>query len=143
MWKKILIPIILIVIAIFAIESYYFFKQNNKIMNGENNVEDEIELSLDTLQDECLNEWNDYAIALQEELEEVSHILNEEKRRYVLRNKDNYINVYYLDDNGNEILYKQTNISVEYLDYDDINKLNVGVTVEGAQEMNKLLEDFE
>ena len=42
-----------------------------------------------------------------------------------------------------EILYKVTEISTQYLEKEDVEKLIIGVEVKGLQELNQLLEDFE
>ena len=89
--------------------------------------------------DECIDEWNDY---INSKVEEASTNNAEDKTRYLLKNVDGFIDVYYVDNNG-EYLYKKTNIAIEYLSKEDLDKLNNGIEVIGIEELNKKLEDFE
>ena len=97
----------------------------------------------ETVSDECINEWEDYAQYLNEEVKETGSDIGEDDTRYLLKNEDNYIDVYYLDENNDEYLYKKTDISTEYLSQEDLDDLNSGIEVVGLEELNKILEDFE
>lgn len=97
----------------------------------------------ETVSDECINEWEDYAQYLNEEVKETGSDIGEDDTRYLLKNEDNYIDVYYLDKNNDEYLYKKTDISTEYLSQEDLDDLNSGIEVVGLEELNKILEDFE
>lgn len=142
MWKKILFSIILIIIFIGGIEFFYVSKREKK--NDTNNiVENETELSRKYVKDECLNEWDDYSKTVQNEIMETSQSLNDENRPYILREKDGFINVYYINESGEEILYRVTDISIKFLGEDDIKELKQGIEVIGTQKLNEMLEDFE
>lgn len=142
MWKKILFSIILIIIFIGGIEFFYVSKREK--MNDTNNiVENETELSRKYVKDECLNEWEDYSKTVQNEIMETSQSLNDENRPYILREKEGFINVYYINESGKEILYRVTDISVKFLGEDDIKELKQGIEVIGTQKLNEMLEDFE
>lgn len=97
----------------------------------------------ETVSDECINEWEDYAQYLNEDVKETGSDIGEDDTRYVLKNEDNYIDVYYLDKNNDEYLYKKTDISTEYLSQEDLDDLSGGIEVVGLEELNKILEDFE
>ncbi len=97
----------------------------------------------ETVSDECINEWEDYAQYVNEEVEETGSNVGEDDTKYLLKNENNYINVYYLDDNDDEYLYKKTDISTEYLSQEDLDDLSGGIEVVGLEELNKILEDFE
>ena len=57
--------------------------------------------------------------------------------------ENDYINVYYINEKNEKILYKKTEISTEYLSKEDVEKLEEGIDIYGIEELNKLLEDFE
>ena len=126
MWKKILISIGLIIILIAGIEIFNISKRNT---NEEKNniVENETEVSASKyVKDDCLNEWEDYSKTVQNEIKETSSSLSDENRHYILREKDGIINVYYINENGEEILYKVTDISTNYLSEEDVKDLKEG-----------------
>ena len=143
MWKKILISIGLIIILIAGIEIFNISKRNT---NEEKNniVENETEVSASKyVKDNCLNEWEDYSKTVQEEIKETGQNLNDENKQYILRENDGFINVYYINEKGEEILYRVTDISTKYLGEEDVKELQEGINVVGIQELNQLLEDFE
>lgn len=144
MWKKIFLSVGLIAILIVGIELFNISKnKKNEEENVNNIVQNETELSSKYVTDDCLNEWSDYSSRIQEELQEASKVLNDENRHYILKAKDNIINVYYINEKNEEVLYKVTDISIKYLGEEDIRELEKGIDVVGIQEVNRLLEDFE
>lgn len=144
MWKKVLISAILIMIIIIGMRAFYTNNQSKKnesdVENFVNNVE---EVSSEYVTDECLNEWRDYSLTIQDELKEASQNLNDENRTYIVKAEDNYIKIYYLNNNNEEILYRVTDIAVQYLGENDVEELKQGIRVVGLQELNQLIEDFE
>ena len=144
MWKKVLISVILIMIIIIGMRAFYTNNQSKKnesdVENFVNNVE---EISSEYVTDECLNEWRDYSLTIQDELKEASQNLNDENRTYIVKAEDNYIKIYYLNNNNEEILYRVTDIAVQYLGENDVEELKQGIRVVGLQELNQLIEDFE
>lgn len=62
---------------------------------------------------------------------------------YLVKDNEGKITIYKILENGNEEVYENTNISSEYLT--DTDKINVkkGIRVNGKQELNQLIEDFE
>ena len=143
MWKKILISIGLMIILIAGIEIFNISKKN-KPEEEKNIVQNETEISTSRyVKDDCINEWKDYSETVQNDIRETSENLNDENKHYILREKDGFINIYYINENGDEILYRVTDISIEYLGDDDIKKLDNGIEVVGIQKVNELLEDYE
>lgn len=144
MWKKVLLSVSLIAVLVIGIEIFYNSKnKNNENENSVNVVEEEKEISSLYVTDECMDEWEDYAETIQDELLEASETMNDENRHYILKEKDNFITVYYINENKEEILYRVTDIGIEYLPKEDAEKLKEGIDVEGLQNLNQLLEDFE
>ena len=99
--------------------------------------------SEDAVTDECLDEWDDYNEYMSQRVEEASNNFSEKDTHYLLKDVYGYIEVYYLDENNDEFLYKKTDISTEYLSSEDIDDLQVGIEVVGIEALNKMLEDFE
>ena len=144
MWKRSLVLFTLIFIL-----SIGFIAFNNKNKNTEskkskeNIVNDETEISSTLIMDDCINEWKDYSLTVQEEIKEASQSILDENKLYIIKSEDNYIKVYYINNKNEEILYKVTDIAIQYLGKEDVDKLKQGIKVKGIQELNQLLEDFE
>ena len=64
-------------------------------------------------------------------------------QHYVIREKDGNLAVYIIGDNNEEKLKEETNISTMYLTEVDLLKLEEGIRVNGLEELNSKLEDFE
>lgn len=62
---------------------------------------------------------------------------------YVLKDKDGKIVIYRITETGEEIEYQVTEISTEYLTQTDRDTIKSGIRVNGKQELNQLIEDFE
>ena len=143
MWKKILISIGLMIILIVGIEIFNISKKN-KPEEEKNIVQNETEISTSKyVKDDCINEWQDYSETVQNDIRETSGNLDDENKQYILREKDGFINIYYINENEEEILYRVTDISTSYLGEEDIKELKEGIEVKGLQNLNQLLEDFE
>lgn len=65
------------------------------------------------------------------------------KEHYIVRDVDGFISVYRSDENGNEVLYRATDILTKYLSRSDIDNLERGITVEGKNNLEQILEDYE
>ena len=62
---------------------------------------------------------------------------------YIVKDKEGKVVIYKLLEDGTEKEYEVTDISTEYItDTDKINMKN-GIKVNGKQELNQLIEDFE
>ena len=62
---------------------------------------------------------------------------------FVLKNNNGFVNVYIVDDIGNENLYLATDIAVLYLpELDQIN-LEKGIYIYGKEKLIEILQDFE
>jgi len=62
---------------------------------------------------------------------------------YFIKLGDEYIEIYNLNRDGSHKLYKQTDITREYLTKEDIKSLEEGVNVAGREKVNSIIEDFE
>ena len=142
MLRKILLSIGVVIALVAGIEIFNLF-QNRKINDENNIVKNETELSSRYVLDDCVNEWEDYSKNVQNEIEETSGDLSDENKHYILKSENEIIKIYYINENGEEVLYRVTDISTKYLGDDDVNELKNGIEVIGAQNLNQLLEDFE
>lgn len=64
-------------------------------------------------------------------------------QHFVLRSNEGKISVYKINEDNTEELYENTEISTEYLSDTDKTKLKVGIAVNGIENLNQVLEDFE
>jgi len=71
---------------------------------------------------------------------EVNEFCNE---HYLLKEKDGSIAVFSLNEDNMEKLEEITNISTNYLEEEDLEKLKSGIYINSKKELNKALEDFE
>ena len=142
MWKKVFLSIGIIIILIVGIEIFNWSQkkeaEDNNIVKNEVNI-----LRSEFVNDDWVNEWEDYSKTVEEEIKETSSVLNDENRHYILRAENEVVNIYYLNEDDEEILYKVTDVSIKYLSDEDRAELNKGIEVVGIEKMNQLLEDFE
>lgn len=141
MWKKILLIFAVLITCIIGIYIINFMKNRNLQTENDTDIENETRISKQYVTDECIDEWEDYALS--KEILDVSKILSDESRIYILKSENSIINIYYINERNEEILYKTTDISTKYLSEEDIKELEEGIEVKGIQELNKKLEDFE
>lgn len=64
-------------------------------------------------------------------------------QHFVVQEDEGKITVYKINENNEEEIYEKTEISVEYLSKTDKSKISEGIRVNGIEELNQLLEDFE
>lgn len=144
MWKKVFLSVGIIITLVIGIEMFNNYKnKTNEEQYTENLIQNETEISSQYVTDNCINEWEDYAEIREEEIQETSEMLNDENRHYILEIKDDFLSVYYINEDDEKILYKVTDIAVEYLPEEDLKNLEQGIDVYGIQNLNLLLEDFE
>lgn len=64
-------------------------------------------------------------------------------QHFVVKEDEGKITVYKINENNEQEIYEKTEISVEYLSETDKSKISEGIQVNGIEELNQLLEDFE
>ena len=64
-------------------------------------------------------------------------------QHFILRNDNGKITIYKINEEMQEEVYERTEISVEYLTEKDKVEIQNGIRVNGVEELNQLLEDFE
>lgn len=128
-------PNAVITFKIFYKKCEHTIEKKEKISNSlVNATQKEIEEKYDKWK---LQEFSKEKIVLQQEINE------ECGEHYMLRDVDGKINVYKLDENGNESLLNETDIATEYLTETDMINMENGLIVYGKENLNKLLEDYE
>jgi len=138
------VTIIIVLSVIFIIYKLVDNKNKERLENANTqNLVKISEASDEPVTDECLEEWNDYNEYVSEKIQEASNNIAEDNTHYLLKDILGYIEVYYLDEDDQEYLYKKTTIPTTYLSEEDIDSLKKGIEVVGIKELNKILEDFE
>ena len=99
-----------------------------------NSTRDEVEKKYDKWK---LKEFSNDKIVLYQEVN------GECGEHYMLRDVEGKINIYKLDEEGNETLLNETDIATEYLTETDMINMDNGLIVYGKENLNQLLEDFE
>mgnify|MGYP005809542547 CR=1 FL=1 len=64
-------------------------------------------------------------------------------QHFILRNDNGKITVYKINEKNEEEVYEKTEISIEYLTETDKIEIQNGIRVNGIEELNQLIEDFE
>lgn len=64
-------------------------------------------------------------------------------QHFILRDDNGKITIYKINENNEEEVYERTEISVEYLTETDKAEVRNGIRVNGIEELNQLIEDFE
>ena len=72
--------------------------------------------------------------------EEIEEECNE---HYILKEKEGKISINLVTENGIETEIEKTEIEIEYLPEEDQKNIKQGIRVDGKQELNRLIEDFE
>lgn len=65
------------------------------------------------------------------------------EEHYVLRDNNGYLTIYTVDAEGNEKLKEITQVITSYLPETDLMKLKEGIRVNGQEELNSAIEDYE
>ena len=125
---------------------YCIIDLNIKSPDEEAKLEDDVSISESydkEVTDGCIEEWEDYEKYIGEKIEEASNRYIKDDTHYLLKDVWGYIEVYYLDEEDNEYLYKKTSIATDYLSKEDIDDLKIGIEVVGTEALNSMLENFE
>ncbi len=103
--------------------------------------EEEVNLTEDEIREKYAD-WNLEFFSMEEIilLKEVDSFCGE---HYLVTEKDGFIAISTVDQDGTVTFKEKTNISVEYLPETDRITLKNGLMVYGTEELNKLIEDFE
>lgn len=64
-------------------------------------------------------------------------------QHFILRNDNGKITIYRINENNEEEIYEKTEIAIDYLTETDKIQIQNGIRVNGIEELNQLIEDFE
>lgn len=64
-------------------------------------------------------------------------------QHYILKNDNGKIVIYIINENNEETIYENTDISIEYLTETDKQEIEKGIKVNGKENLYQLIEDFE
>ena len=119
-----------------------YYKGCNHTSNEYINVPEEL---VNKTREDLQNEYKDWEIETFSSSEIVLYkeFEGECGEHYVLKEKNGKIVVYRINENNEEVVFEETDISVDYLAENDRDNLNNGITVFGKEDLNQLIEDFE
>ncbi len=120
-----------------------FYKQCNHLVETTEKISDKESINL--TEEEFKQKYNDWEIQRFTSSEiiiykEVDDYCNE---HYIIGEQDGCVAVYKIDKDGEEKINKLTDISINYLTNEDVEKIKKGIMVYSKKELNKTLEDFE
>ena len=64
-------------------------------------------------------------------------------QHFVLRDNDGKLTVYKINENKQEVIYEVTDIDIDYLTETDKIEIKNGIRVNGIEDLNQLIENFE
>ena len=119
----------------------YYIECGHTIETSNSLPEEEVNLTEDEIREKYAD-WNLELFSMEEIilLKEVDSFCGE---HYLVTEKDGFIAISTVDQDGTVTFKEKTNISVEYLPETDRITLKNGLMVYGTEELNKLLEDYE
>lgn len=126
--------------------AFITFKQTYKECGHTTSEFMEIPQEFVNLTKEELNEkYSDWTV---EKFTDTDIILNREvegscNEHYIVRNLNGIVTVFHILDDGTEEKYMVTDISMEYLTDTDKIEMEKGIEINGKQNLNQLIEDFE
>lgn len=146
MWKKLMLGVIGIIVFFLAVWSVIRVIDSKKEEKQNLLIEDNLNvtnISEEEVTDDCINEWRDYNEITGKEIKNTDNPLGEENTRYIIKNENDYVTIYVVQENGEEVLYKKTSIYSKFLCEEDLELLDKGIEIIGKEELNKIIEDFE
>lgn len=119
-----------------------YYKQCKHIVNEYTEISEKlINKTKDDLQEEypewSIEKFSSNKIILYKEFE------GECNEHYILRNNDGKISIYKINEDNIEELYEKTDIYIDFLPEKDKIDIQNGIKVNGKEELNQLIEDFE
>ena len=146
--KKIIIilSVVISTILLVFVSHNLFFKNKLNVAKQDNTITEIAEI----IEDDCTDEYEyEQSIAsLKVNFEEEMHsnsipTMSSKTEEYVLRDREGFIVIYKINENNEEEEYEVTDIATDYLAEPDKINIKNGLKVEGKQELNKIIEDFE
>lgn len=119
----------------------YYNNCGHLIEKRENIRETEVNLTEEELKNK-FQEWEVQKFTSAEIVlyKEVNEFCNQ---HFLLKEEDGYIAIYKLKQDNSTEFFRMTEIPIEYLAEEDLDKIKSGIKVYTEKELNKTLEDFE
>lgn len=123
------------------VETIHYEKCGHSITNKEEVPREVVNLSEDDFK-EKFNDWkidffSEKEISISKEVENIC------PQHYIVGVDDGIINIYKMNEDGEEELYEATNIYLEYLPEKDKKELENKIEVIGRENLNALLENYD
>ena len=119
-----------------------YYNKCEHILNEYNNLPENL---INKTEEEIAEEYSNWKIEKFDSHEVVlsTEIDRECGEHYLVKDVNGKVAIYKITENGEEVLHEQTEISTDYLT--DTDKINMkdGIRVNGKEELNQLIEDFE
>lgn len=118
------------------------YKQCNHIMNEYVDIPENL---VNKTQEELLEEYPNWEVQKYSSTQIILYREFESDcgQHFVLRNDEGKITIYKFNENNEEVVYQKTEISVDYLTETDKLEIEKGIKVNGMEELNQVIEDFE
>lgn len=126
--------------AIFIFKTYYKNCKHTTMQRIEvpkalvNKTEEEVQTGYE---DWKIDEFNTNQVIFYQEKEGICD------EHYIIKENNGYVAVYNIDEYGTETLKETTEIVIDYLPQTDQNLLKEGIKVNGKDELNATIEDYE
>lgn len=126
--------------CLLTLRSYY--KECQHTINEYIDIPDEL---VNKSKEELIEKYPDWEIKRYSSTEIILYreYIGECGEHFVLRNDNGKITVYQINENNNEVVYEKTEISIDYLTDTDKIEIENGIRVNGKEELNQIIEDFE
>lgn len=126
--------------ALLTLKRYY--KECNHTINEYIDIPQNL---VNKTQEDLMNEYLNWKV---EEYSSTQIVLYKEfestcGQHFILRSNNGKIVIYRLDDNNEEELFQETEIATDYLTEIDKLEIEKGIRVNGSEELNQLIENFE
>ena len=119
-----------------------YYNKCGHILNEYNNLPENL---INKSEEEIAREYSDWKIEKFSSHEIIlsTEIDTECGEHYLVKDVDGKIVIYKITQDGEEVLHEQTEISTDYLTETDKMNMKDGIRVNGKEELNQLIEDFE
>ena len=84
-----------------------------------------------------IEKFNKEEVSFYRELDEICN------EHYIIRDNNGYVTIYFLNEEGEEVLNGVTEIVTTYLPQEDQKELEEGIKIIGRENLNSRLEDYE
>ena len=142
-FNKVILIMVSFLVVLTAIITAVIFSNTNK--REEANEKKETKVS-EVILDECTEEYEmlqNKAITTSTSTSKKVNESPKNEEQFILKEVEGKIVIYTIEKNGEEKLFEKTEISTEYLPKKDRLELEQGIKLQGKEELNQFIENFE